>query len=61
MATITSLQTRPSGGIRGFGRFLLGELKPRGPVLTPFNIVTGALILVCLLYTSDAADDLQPV
>jgi Ni/Fe-hydrogenase subunit HybB-like protein len=49
VATITSLQTRPSGGLRGFGRFLLGELKPRGPVLTPFNIVTGALILVTIV------------
>ncbi len=49
MATITSLETRRSGGIREFGRFLLGELKPRGPVLTPFNIVTGALILVTIV------------
>jgi Ni/Fe-hydrogenase subunit HybB-like protein len=31
--------------IRGFLRFLLAELRPKGPVLTPFNVVT-ALILV---------------
>jgi Ni/Fe-hydrogenase subunit HybB-like protein len=49
VATITSLQTRPSEGLRGFGRFLLGELKPRGPVLTPFNLVTGALILLTIV------------
>jgi Ni/Fe-hydrogenase subunit HybB-like protein len=25
---------------RGFARFLLAELRPKGPVLTPFNVIT---------------------
>jgi len=29
-----------------FVRFLLRELRPKGPVLTPFNIVTGLIVLV---------------
>jgi len=29
-----------------FGRFLLQELKPKGPLLTPFNVITGAIILL---------------
>jgi len=28
-----------------FARFLLGELKPRGKVLTPFNVITSAILL----------------
>lgn len=31
---------------RRFGRFLLHELKPRGRILTPFNVITGTIILV---------------
>jgi len=30
---------------RRVARFLLGELKPKGPVLTPFNVVTAVLML----------------
>jgi len=29
-----------------FGRFLLQELKPKGKIVTPFNVITGAIILV---------------
>jgi len=29
-----------------FGRFLLQELKPKGPLLTPFNVITGGIILL---------------
>jgi len=38
---------RPSLGAetRRLARFLLGELKPKGPVLTPFNVVTVLLML----------------
>lgn len=31
--------------LRGFVRFLLGELRPRGRVLTPFNIFTSAILV----------------
>ena len=34
-----------TGTLKGFLRFLWQELKPRGKVLTPFNIITGILIL----------------
>jgi Ni/Fe-hydrogenase subunit HybB-like protein len=29
-----------------FGRFMLHELKPKGKVLTPFNIITGGIMLL---------------
>jgi len=32
-----------------FVRFLLSELRPRGPVLTPFNVVTGAILLATVV------------
>jgi Ni/Fe-hydrogenase subunit HybB-like protein len=35
-----------TGTPKGFLRFLAQELKPRGKVLTPFNVVTGIIILV---------------
>jgi Ni/Fe-hydrogenase subunit HybB-like protein len=35
-----------TGTLKGFLRFLAQELKPRGKVLTPFNVVTGIIILV---------------
>ena len=49
MATIKSLHTDPWLELRRFGRFLLSELKPKGPVLTPFNLVTGGLILATIV------------
>jgi Ni/Fe-hydrogenase subunit HybB-like protein len=30
--------------LRGFVRFLIGELRPRGPVVTPFNVITVAIM-----------------
>lgn len=44
-------RTRPRPAVLGsevrrFGAFLLQELKPKGRVLTPFNVITGALIVV---------------
>jgi len=30
---------------RRFIRFLLGELKPKGPLLTPFNVISGAIMV----------------
>ncbi|MGB7630277.1 MAG: NrfD/PsrC family molybdoenzyme membrane anchor subunit [Candidatus Deferrimicrobium sp.] len=35
-----------TGTLKGFLRFLAQELKPRGKVLTPFNVVTGIIIVV---------------
>ncbi len=34
-----------TGTLKGFLRFLWQELKPRGKLLTPFNVITGLLIL----------------
>ncbi len=38
---------RPALGeqLRGFVRFLLAELKPKGPVMTPFNVITTAILV----------------
>ena len=38
----------PSIGVelRRFGRFMAQELKPKGKVLTPFNVITGVIMLV---------------
>jgi Ni/Fe-hydrogenase subunit HybB-like protein len=33
------------GEIGGFARFMLGELKPKGRLLTRFNVITGVIIL----------------
>ena len=30
---------------RGFVRFLIAEARPKGPVLTPFNVITAAIML----------------
>ncbi len=35
-----------TGTLSGFLRFFLQELKPKGKVLTPFNVITGIIILV---------------
>jgi Ni/Fe-hydrogenase subunit HybB-like protein len=32
--------------LRRFGTFVLQELKPKGRVLTPFNVISGAIMLV---------------
>jgi Ni/Fe-hydrogenase subunit HybB-like protein len=37
---------RGIGGVREFVTFFLGELKPKGPVLTPFNVISLAIMLV---------------
>lgn len=34
------------GRVRDFMGFFMSELKPRGKVLTPFNVISGAIILV---------------
>ncbi|MBI4712134.1 MAG: polysulfide reductase NrfD [Planctomycetes bacterium] len=33
-------------GLVGFVKFIISELKPRGKVFTPFNIISGAIILL---------------
>ena len=35
--------------VRGFARFILSELKPKGRIWTPFNVVTGIIIAVGIL------------
>lgn len=49
MATIASLPADRSGELRRFGRFLAGELRPRGPVFTWFNVITSTLILATVV------------
>lgn len=34
-----------TGTLRGTVRFVLSELRPRGRILTPFNVITGGIIL----------------
>ncbi len=34
---------------RRFVRFLLAELKPKGPVLTPFNVITTAILVTTVV------------
>ena len=34
-------------GFRHFARFIRRELKPKGKILTPFNVVTGAIVATC--------------
>ncbi len=31
-------------GFRGFARFIVRELKPKGKILTPFNVITGVIV-----------------
>ena len=40
------LSHSPTGAdtVKGFLRFVLQELKPKGKILTPFNIISGAII-----------------
>ncbi len=40
---------RPRDELRRLGRFLLQELKPKGKVLTPFNVITGAIMAVAAM------------
>jgi Ni/Fe-hydrogenase subunit HybB-like protein len=37
-----------TGTIKGVARFLLAEMKPKGKILTPFNVVSGIIIAVGL-------------
>jgi len=32
--------------VREFARFIIGELKPKGKMMTPFNVITGIIIAV---------------
>ncbi len=38
--------TGPAGGLRRFGKFMLRELRPKGKILTPFNVITGTIMLL---------------
>ncbi|MEW6720264.1 MAG: NrfD/PsrC family molybdoenzyme membrane anchor subunit [Thermodesulfobacteriota bacterium] len=37
-----------TGTLKGCFKFFLAELKPKGPVITPFNVITGIIIVVGL-------------
>jgi len=49
--TSMTLASRQSVGaeLRRVGSFVLGELKPKGPVLTPFNVISGVVMLVTVV------------
>jgi len=56
MAKQSNVAAAPAGGAPTFGqvaretiRFFLSELKPKGKMLTPFNIITGGIILAGLV------------
>jgi len=38
-----------TGTLKGTMKFFLQELKPKGPVITPFNVITGVIIAVGLV------------
>ncbi len=42
MVTVTADTPGFWNGTRRFARFLAGEMKPRGRLLTPFNVITVA-------------------
>ena len=46
MATVTADTPGFWNGTRRFGRFLAGEMKPRGKIITPFNVITIAIMAV---------------
>jgi len=46
-ASVPFAETR--GRLRDFGRFILQELKPRGKIITPFNVITGLIILLGII------------
>ena len=46
MTTLSALPAPPKGEVRRFFRFLLGELKPRGPWLTWFNVISIPILAV---------------
>lgn len=52
MDAATRMDSTTSPGFRSTVRFVLSELKPRGNVVTPFNLITGAIMAVgaVLLY-----------
>ena len=49
--TAMTLSKSPTGAdtVKGFLRFVLQELKPKGKILTPFNIISGTIIAVGLV------------
>ena len=46
MATVTADTPGLWNGTRRFGRFLAAEMKPRGKIITPFNVITVAIMAV---------------
>jgi len=48
-AVSQSRRTLVGAELRRFGRFMLHELKPKGRVLTPFNLISGAIMLVAVV------------
>ena len=49
MEAITSIHSDSRSGARRFARFFISELRPKGRLLTPFNLISGALILTTIV------------
>ena len=49
MENITSLHSDSQSGARRFARFFISELRPKGRLLTPFNLISGALVLTTIV------------
>ena len=52
MATVTADTPGFWNGTRRFGRFLAAEMKPRGKIITPFNVITIAIMAVAASYVA---------
>ena len=44
MGTLSMPVPSTERGFRGFARFIRHELKPKGKILTPFNVITGVIV-----------------
>jgi len=44
MGTLSMPVPSTERGFRGFARFIRHELKPKGKILTPFNVITGMIV-----------------
>lgn len=49
MSQYETTATPQIGSVGDFGRFLISEMKPKGKILTPFNMISGGIIAVGLV------------
>jgi Ni/Fe-hydrogenase subunit HybB-like protein len=53
MKTANATFAQVPQGLRGFGSFLRHELRPKGRILTPFNVITVSIMLVAAVVLVD--------